>query len=43
MSVLSRPVALWTLTFVLVLAAVAYQRRTGHTYPYRTSIALAQN
>lgn len=34
---------MWTLTLVLVLAAVAYQRRTGPTYPYRTSIAVAQN
>ena len=38
----SRAVSLWILTVVLVLAAVAYQRRTGPTYPYRTSIAVTQ-
>lgn len=36
-----RTLTLWIVTLVLVLAAVAYQRRTGPTYPYRTSITVA--
>ena len=43
MATASRPALLWILTIVLVAAAVVYQRRTGPTYPYRTTITVAQN
>ncbi len=43
MATASRNVLLWVLTVVLVAAAVVYQRRTGPTYPYRTTITVNQD
>ena len=43
MATAPRTALLWILTVVLVAAAIVYQRRTGPTYPYRTTITVAQN